>query len=101
MRLVAVLARVVALYNTAGLITPRLRKEVALMKKRILVLLSVVALMVVMLATSVAPAFAGEKQWICVPPTREDPNLLVNTKLDRDLLEAQGYVCEKVKIKRV
>src|ERR671911_832500 len=80
MRLVAVLARAVALYNTAGLITPPLRKEVALMKKRILVLLSVVALMVVMLATSVAPAFAGEKQWICVPPTREDPNLLVNTK---------------------
>jgi hypothetical protein len=31
------------------------------MKKRILVLLSVVALMVVMLAMSVAPGFAGPK----------------------------------------
>jgi hypothetical protein len=35
------------------------------MKKRILVLLSVVALMVVMLAMSVAPAFAAPPTFVC------------------------------------
>jgi hypothetical protein len=71
------------------------------MKKRIVLLLSVVALMVVMLATSVAPAFAV-KQWICVPPrgVEEEP---VQTA-DKDLkngLEDAGWVCTKFKIKRV
>jgi hypothetical protein len=66
------------------------------MKKRIVLLLSVVALMVVMLATSVAPAFAGEKLWGCV---RLDPrdSQLVDTKDEKNALEAQGYVCEKLK----
>ena len=49
----------VALANWRGsLVTPRLMKGGASMK-RILVLLSVVALMVVTLAMSVAPAFAA------------------------------------------
>jgi hypothetical protein len=59
------LATVVALMNKAWLITPPSIKEVALMKKRILMLLSVVALLVVMLAMSVAPAFAD--------PVKNDP----------------------------
>jgi hypothetical protein len=42
-----------------GLTSPALYRRRWRMKKRILVLLSVVALMVVMLATSVAPAFAA------------------------------------------
>jgi hypothetical protein len=38
------------------------------MKKRILLLLTVVAVMVVMLAMSVAPAFASPtKTWVCRP----------------------------------
>ena len=65
------------------------------MKKRIGLLLSVVAVMVVMLASSVAPAFA-KQQWSCV---RLDPrdSQLVNTKDEKNALEAQGYVCEKLK----
>jgi hypothetical protein len=69
--------------------------------KRIVLLLSVVALMVEMLATSVAPAFAGEKQWICVFGPPEDPDVRVaNDKDVRDLLESRGFVCERVKIKK-
>jgi hypothetical protein len=72
------------------------------MKKRIVLLLSVVALMVVMLATSVAPAFAGEKTWACADPTRQLPPVPdATTKDERDLRESQGYVCTKVKIKKV
>ena len=59
------LATVVALINKAVLTSPASIKEVALMKKRILMLLSVVALLVVMLAMSVAPAFAD--------PVKNDP----------------------------
>ena len=65
------------------------------MKKRILVLLSAVALMVVMLATSVAPAFAGEKTWICSNPTG-DQRLALN-KFEKAIWEARGYDCTKVK----
>jgi hypothetical protein len=43
--------------------------------RRILVLLSVVALMVVMVATSVAPAFAKAQHiWTCTPPGYWDWN---------------------------
>jgi hypothetical protein len=64
-------------------------------------LLSVVALMVVMLATSVAPAFAGEKIWLCTDPTRQLPPVPeATTKDERDLRESQGYVCTKAKIKK-
>jgi cbb3-type cytochrome oxidase cytochrome c subunit len=42
------------------------------MHKRILVLLSVVALMVVMLATTVAPAFAKRGIFLCTNPTTGD-----------------------------
>jgi peptidoglycan hydrolase CwlO-like protein len=66
------------------------------MKKRIVLLLSVVALMVVMLATSVAPAFAGEKLWNCVRLEPRDSQQ-VDTKEEKNDLEAQGYVCEKQK----
>jgi hypothetical protein len=65
------------------------------MKKRI-VLLSVVALMVVMLATSVAPAFAGVKLWDCVRFVPRDSQQ-VDTKAEKNALEAQGYQCTKVK----
>jgi hypothetical protein len=66
------------------------------MKKRILVLLSVVALMVVMLAMSVAPAFAGAKLWTCVDPTRQDPEVYTDlTKFEKERFEARGYVCTK------
>jgi hypothetical protein len=64
------LARVVALVNTVGLITPPFWKG-TLVKKRILVLLSVVALMVVMLAMAVGPAVATQPtQW---NPPQHDP----------------------------
>jgi hypothetical protein len=67
------------------------------MKKRILVLLSVVALMVVMLAMSVAPGFAAPtKLWQCVDPTGTD-SVLVSTKFEKLFLEARGYECTKVK----
>jgi hypothetical protein len=69
------------------------------MKKRILVLLSVVVLMVVMLAMSVAPAFAAKaKFWECVNPT--DPlelPTLVTSKFEKELFEARGYECTKLK----
>jgi hypothetical protein len=65
------------------------------MKKRILMLLSVVALMVVMLATSVAPAF-GKNLWNCVDPTRANEPVLTNSKDIKNDLEAAGWVCTKV-----
>ena len=66
------------------------------MKKRIVLLLSVVALMVVMLATSVAPAFA-KKSWDCLDPTRVDEVVhRATTTAERDFWEGQGYVCTKV-----
>jgi len=64
------------------------------MKKRILVLLSVVALMVVMLATSVAPAFAAPT-WHCVDPTGMQTRT-VFTPSDRRLLEAEGWECTNI-----
>jgi hypothetical protein len=67
------------------------------MKKRILMLLSVVALMVVMLASSVAPAFAiaREKEWNCFNRNLIPPEQTVFTKKDAKDLEALGYVCER------
>src|ERR671912_561310 len=73
------------------------------MKKRILVLLSVVALMVVMLATSVAPAFAawtgaggqcrGDGVLIEVPDP-EDPIADFLMKKDRN---EDGFVCRELR----
>jgi hypothetical protein len=72
------------------------------MKKRIVLLLSVVALMVVMLPTNVAPAFAGEHRWVCADPTRQLPPVPdATTKDERDFRESQGYVCTKVKKTKV
>jgi hypothetical protein len=65
------------------------------MKKRIVLLLSVVALMVVMLATSVAPAF-GKKEWNCVDPTRANEPVTTDSKDLKNDLEADGWVCTKV-----
>jgi hypothetical protein len=64
------------------------------MKKRIVLLLSAVALMVVMLATSVAPA-SGAQLWNC---SRLEPrdSQIVTTKDDKNRLEAMGYQCTKV-----
>jgi hypothetical protein len=62
--------------------------------KRILVLLSVVALMVVMLATSVAPAFA-KHLWNCVDPTRTNEPVLTDSKDLKNDLEAAGWACTK------
>ena len=64
------------------------------MKKRIVLLLSVVALMVVMLATSVAPAF-GKNIYQCTDPiTRDQQQVFSNA--DKKDLEAAGWVCTKV-----
>ena len=65
------------------------------MKKRIVLLLSVVALMVVMLATSVAPAFA-KKEWNCVDPTRANEPVQTDSKEIKNTLEANGWVCTKL-----
>jgi hypothetical protein len=67
------------------------------MKKRIVVLLSVVALMVVMLASSVAPASATRLGWDCIDPNRALPDVHADSKAQKDLFESQGYVCTKVK----
>jgi hypothetical protein len=67
------------------------------MKKRILVLLSAVALMVVMLATSVTPGFASPGPWVCTAPG-ERPEFVI-TKADKEFLEAQGFDCKKFKAK--
>ena len=64
------------------------------MKKRILVLLSVVALMVVMLAMSVGPAFATNS-YLCTDPITRDQQL-VFSNADKKDLEAAGWVCTKV-----
>ena len=65
--------------------------------KRIVLLLSVVALMVVMLASSVAPGFAiaREKQYNCFNRNLIPPEQTVFTQKDAKALEAQGYVCER------
>jgi hypothetical protein len=67
------------------------------MKKRIVLLLSVVALMVVMLATSVAPAFAiaREKEWNCFNRDLDPMEQTVFTRKDAKDLEDRGYVCER------
>ena len=65
--------------------------------KRIVMLLAVVALMVVMLAMSVAPGFAiaREKQYICFNRDLIPQEQIVSTQKDAKALEAQGYVCER------
>ena len=66
--------------------------------KRILLLLCVVALMVVMLAMSVAPAFAiaREKQWDCFNRSLTPPEQTAFTHKEAKAFEAQGYVCQRV-----
>jgi hypothetical protein len=59
--------------------------------RRILVLLAVVALMVVMLAMSVAPALAFAGKYHCVGAT----TLGGQTKQNAKQLEAEGYICTK------
>jgi len=66
------------------------------MKKRIVVLLSVVALLVVMLASSVAPAFA-RPSWTCVDPTRANDPVQTDSRDQKNLLESNGWVCTKDK----
>jgi hypothetical protein len=68
------------------------------MKRRILVLLAVVALMVVMLAMSVAPAFAARPVYVCTIVTPEITLTIGTVKHQqaRDL-EAAGYTCVKEK----
>jgi hypothetical protein len=66
------------------------------MKKRILVLLSVVALMVVMLAMSIAPAFAKDaKTYSCVNPAVPQVAQIVPSKEQAQQLEAQGWECQR------
>ena len=65
--------------------------------RRILVLLTVVALMMVMVAMSVAPAFAIPRGWNCLDPTRQDEEThIVFTGADRNSFELDGYVCTKI-----
>jgi hypothetical protein len=68
--------------------------------KRIVVLLAVVALMVVMMAMSVAPVSAGTKKttlWPCLSPSGEHTVYAQNKDHAKEL-EASGYDCTKQKI---
>ena len=62
------------------------------MKKRILLLMSVVALMVVMLAISVAPAFAYGAVFSCTNPNALPPQIVVIGP-DMHLWKQEGYEC--------
>jgi hypothetical protein len=65
--------------------------------KRILVLLSVVAMMVVMLAASVAPAFAASAQWRCYMPGVDNAVFFVAFGNQKHLAKQAGYTdCVKV-----
>ena len=63
------------------------------MKKRILLLISVVALMVVMLAMSVAPAFAAAPLYQCIGPNGEQA---ITRAYNKQILVKQGYECVKL-----
>ncbi len=63
------------------------------MKKRILVLLTVAALMVVLLATSVAPAYGKTQLWLCEQPDGS-AQIAVGNKHKKDL-EDEGFICTK------
>jgi hypothetical protein len=66
------------------------------MKKRMLALLSVAALMVVMLAMSVAPVFAKDaKTYSCVDPAVPGIAKIVPSKEEAQQLEAQGWECQR------
>jgi hypothetical protein len=97
--LVPMLAKVVALSNAAGLTSPAsLGKGGETYMKRILVLLTMVALMVVMLAMAVAPAFALAQPgatFQCInPDTQEWIYVLARNK---DNAQALGYTeCHKI-----
>jgi hypothetical protein len=66
------------------------------MKKRILVLLCVVALMVVMLAVSVGPAFAKVHSYVCTQPDT-GASLGVLGADGKKFAKSLGYTdCEKV-----
>ena len=66
------------------------------MKKRILVLLSVVPLMVVMLAASVAPAFATQI-WLCQRPDTGEFYPPAFGGQEKHLAKSFGYTdCSKI-----
>ena len=64
--------------------------------RRIVMLLTVVALMVVVLAMSVAPAFAAQALWVCTSPNY--PTIVTQPKYAHGNPEgypAAGYTCTK------
>jgi hypothetical protein len=63
------------------------------MKKRILVLVTAVALMVV---TSVAPASAKNNAWLCVNPTSPGDRVLVKNQKKMENLVALGWQCTEL-----
>jgi hypothetical protein len=66
--------------------------------RRILVLLSVVALMVVLLATSVAPAYAKLQFWRCIDPDNGAITVAVGPHMKKQA-KAFGFTeCTIVKI---
>jgi len=66
--------------------------------KRILVLLSVVALMVVMVAMSVAPAFANRPQYLCTLGTNF--SVVVYKQEAKQLQEDFGFTCVRLENRR-
>ena len=63
------------------------------MQKRILVLLTTAALVVVLLATSVAPAYGKTQLFLCEQP-EGSAQIAVGNKHKKDL-EDQGFTCTK------
>jgi hypothetical protein len=63
------------------------------MKKRIVVLVTVAALMVVLLATSVAPAYGKVHIWLCEQPDGS-AEIAVGNKHKKDS-EDQGFTCTR------
>ena len=63
------------------------------MKKRVLVLLTAATLMVVLLATSVAPAYGKVHLWLCVQPDGS-AEIAVGSKQEKDL-EDSGFTCAR------
>jgi len=65
--------------------------------KRIMVLLTVVALMVVMTAMTVAPAFAAPAQFVCVIGTTVQPGVPAN---EVHYFRDAGFTCVKQEARR-
>ena len=69
--------------------------------KRILVLMTVVALMMAMMAMSVAPAFADQALWVCSKPGV--PSIVTTPKYahgNPDGYPTYGYTCTKQEVRR-